>query len=133
MYWPDIEPTAAQNIGYVKVGEWLQYTIGVLDAGTYAVDISTSVNIGSPGFYCWMAVSMDDEKSAAIGPVPDNLDWQTYRWVFDAYPQLSDLQPKYKLAEGVHKFKYYFDDTAHAEGTDGFNNLAAFRFTRIGD
>jgi hypothetical protein len=107
------------NIGYVVTGEWLQYTIGVQDAGPYLVDVSTSVNANDSYMVFWMDGVATDE----IGPVPNNNDWQSYRWAFASYPQLP--QPIFNLGLGIHKFRYYFAGGAG-------NNLFAFKFTYAG-
>jgi uncharacterized protein YjdB len=108
------------NIGHTAPGEWLQYTIGVEDAGTYAIDVSLSPYDGAT-----FSVSMDGVQSASTRVTEALSQWDNWRWVFDTYTDLSSTQPKYRLETGVHTFRFNIESIGY--------NFMYYRFTRIGD
>jgi hypothetical protein len=113
----DIEGSG--NLGYVGVGEWLVYTIEVRDAGVYAADVYLSVNNSAGGSFNF---SIDGNRSETV-VAPNNSSWNSWRWVFETYPDL--VQPTFRLSTGKHKFRFTVEP-------GGFN-LMGYKFTYIGE
>jgi hypothetical protein len=100
------------DIGYSNPGEWLMYTVYVVDAGTYTIDWNISVN-GSTAA-CHIEVD-----GVTVGKARYDLDndgswnaWHNYCESKGVTP------PTIYLTEGRHKVKYYYDGGVH-----NFNGL----------
>jgi uncharacterized protein YjdB len=109
----------AGNVGWTAGGEWLKYTVGVLDAGLYAIDVQLSTSSEST-----YSVSIDDVRSAST-TVPGIGSWDSWFWVLESYPNLASTQPQFRLSRGLHKFVFNIESTNF--------NLMAYKITRIGD
>jgi hypothetical protein len=102
------------NIGYTNGGEWLMYTVAVVDEGDYEIDWYISVNGG--GAACHIEV---DGVSSDVYDMVNNNDWSDWRY----YCERNGVEPPvFHLAPGKHTVKYYFNG-----GNHNYNGL---RFTR---
>ncbi|MDR2775393.1 MAG: carbohydrate-binding protein [Tannerella sp.] len=106
------------NVGSIRLEEWLVYTVEVRDAGVYAADMNASVNS-----YCDFYLSVDGKKCETV-QVPANGSYYNWLWVFETYPQLT--QPELRLSAGKHKIRFSVAERR------GFN-LMSFKFTYIGE
>lgn len=101
--------SARSNIGYTSDGEWLVYTVNVLETGTYKVEGMLSSRTASGNSVGQLAVFIDDVEVTLI-EVDGTGNWGTYK----AQPANSNIQ----LEAGIHKLKllmrspgYNFDST----------------------
>lgn len=101
------------NIGYTAAGEWLLYTVNVVDPGDYAIDVSISANGTSGKFF----IEVDEENVSGSVSIPDNGSWNDWRWFPD------DNSISVHLSEGKHKVKYFIEGASH--------NFRAIRFTNL--
>jgi hypothetical protein len=86
----DLQPCSegGQNIGWVNTGEWLEYTVDVQTAGTYAVE----ARVASPNNGGSFRIEVDGQDRTGPIPVQSTGGWQTWRTVegqlqLDAGPQ----------------------------------------------
>jgi hypothetical protein len=93
-------------IGRLRVDNWYKYTIDVLDAGNYALDVNVAVNGGSAK----CRVEVDGEMSEDYSLI-NNGNNTAWRYYFDFY---RIDPPTYYLSAGKHEIKF------HIVGT-GFN------------
>ena len=74
----DIESTidtgGGYNIGWVKAGEWLQYTVNVTTAGTYTLQF----RVASPGVGGTFRLEVNGVDKTGPLTVPSTGDWQTW-------------------------------------------------------
>ncbi|WP_373825125.1 carbohydrate-binding protein [Bacteroides heparinolyticus] len=99
------------NIGYTNAGEWLLYTVEVLDEGEYLFDISESAGADGGKFH----LEINDVKATETIHVPNNHSWGAWRW----HPE---TPATINLTKGIHKIKFRFEN-------GGFN-LRALRFIK---
>jgi hypothetical protein len=101
------------NIGYTNSGEWVMYTVHVIDEGDYAIDWFISVN-GS-GAACHIEV---DGVSSDVYQLANNSNWSDWRY----YCEREGLEPPvFHLTPGKHTVRYYWNG-----GNHNYNGL---RFT----
>jgi hypothetical protein len=93
------------NIGYTNGGEWLMYTVEVLDAGDYEIDWYISVNGG--GAACHIEV---DGLASNVYALANNWDWSDWRYYCE---REGVAPPVFHLTVGKHKVMYYFDGGDH--------------------
>jgi hypothetical protein len=103
------------KIEYTMNGEWLAYSITVVHAGTYEIDINLSANSSFNAY-----AEIDGSRIRVSAPSWGS--WGDYRWIYQINPALTP--PRFQLTPGTHKF--IFGDLV------GFN-LSSYTFTRIGD
>ncbi|MFV0418008.1 MAG: carbohydrate-binding protein [Dysgonomonas sp.] len=109
---PGVDVEGGGNIGYTNDGEWLLYTVEVVDAGIYAVQLSASGQ--NNGLFHLEVDGVD--KTGKIS-VPSNGSWSNWTWRPATPLELT-------LTEGKHKIKLYIDQA-------GFNiNELKFEFLR---
>lgn len=65
------------NVGYAKAGEWLEYTVNVVAAGNYDMDLRLACN----GNGRTVSLSMGGVALGAAVSVPNTGGWQTYNTV----------------------------------------------------
>jgi N-acetylneuraminic acid mutarotase len=122
----DIEPTTdsapgdlqsqsgiGRNIGHVRAGEWLEYTVSIPTAGTYKLGLRfASANNGGIGH-------LEVDGNNVTGPITlgNTGGWQTWKTI-----EKSGVV----LPAGTHVLKFVIDSTN--SGTD-IGNLHWFRFT----
>ncbi len=77
----DLQTTAdaggGYNVGWVSVGEWLNYTVTVAAAGTNAID----VRVASPGAGGTFHLEANGVDKTGPMRVPDTGDWQAWTTV----------------------------------------------------
>lgn len=101
--------TGRSNIGYTKDGEWLVYTVNVLETGTYSVEGLFSSSKATGTSVGQLAIFIDDVELTLI-EVDGTGNWGSYK----SNPASSDIH----LEAGIHKLKllmrspgYNFDAT----------------------
>lgn len=106
----EIEGNGA-NIGYTNPGEWLLYTVEVVDAGDYLIEAQVAVP-GSGSFH----IEVNGVNVSGTIEVPNTGGWGSYQWLSTPEDKLT-----VNLTEGRHKIKYYFE---------GGHNFRSLRFTK---
>lgn len=99
------------NVGWTGPGEWLLYTVEVLDAGDYLVEAQVAVP-GTGSFH----IEVDGVNVTGTIGVPNTNGWGNYTWVSTPEDKLT-----LTLTEGRHKIKYYFE---------GGHNFRSLKFTK---
>lgn len=99
------------NVGWTNPGEWLLYTIEVVDAGEYKVEAQTA----SPNTSVFR-LELNGENVTGTINTPNTGGWGSYQWVTTPEDKLT-----LNLSEGKHKIKYYFE---------GGHNFRSLRFTK---
>ncbi len=90
------------NVGWMKTGEWLEYTINVATAGSYTLGL----RVASQGAGGTVSVLFNDvDKTGAIS-IPDTGGWQTY----------TTLTTTVQLTAGVQVMKLL----VNSQGASGF-------------
>ena len=96
----DIEETddtgGGYNVGYVRQGEWLAYTVEVVADGTYDLDLRMAADGDGKTFH----IEIDGEDVSGPVAVPNTGGWQTWETV-----TVEGLD----LTSGEHEVKIVFD------------------------
>ncbi len=96
-----------QNVGWTGAGEWLLYTVEVIDGGVYKVEAQVAVP-GTGSFH----LEVNNENVTGTVGVPNTGGWGTFWWI---------SVPDITFTEGRHKIKYYFE---------GGHNFKSLKFTK---
>lgn len=67
--------TGNYNVGYILKGEWLEYTVNVAEAGTYALDVRVAAEGTGKTFH----VEMDGIDLTGAIAVPNTEGWQIWK------------------------------------------------------
>ncbi|MFT6334870.1 MAG: endoglucanase [Saprospiraceae bacterium] len=97
------------NVGFMDVGEWMQYEVSVEDSGVYEAHIRTASG-GSGGLFHLAIDGADITYKSFVGPTGGWQNWQTV------------IVPNLILKEDNKKLRFYTD-------VAGFN-LASFDFVK---
>jgi O-glycosyl hydrolase len=98
------------NVGYVKAGEWLEYTIDVQQPGNY--DIETRVaSAGSNGKF---HVEIDGVDKTGLLSIPNTGGWQNWTSV---------TKSGVVLAAGVHVMRVFMDAAGSTGSVGNFNHF----------
>jgi hypothetical protein len=110
---PDIESTTdaggGYNVGFIKAGEWLEYSVNVPADGTYHVGFRIANMRGGGSFH--LADGDTGANLTGTIAVPNTGAWQTYATVG------KDVE----LTAGVHVLRVAFDSNASSGYTANFN------------
>jgi hypothetical protein len=80
----DIETeNGVTNVGWIRDGEWLRYTVNVTRAGDY----SLALRVASPNSYRWVAVSVDDAPQEMWVQVPKTGSFSTFATAVEWEPR----------------------------------------------
>ncbi|SEO13172.1 Ig-like domain (group 2) [bacterium A37T11] len=99
------------NIGFSKANEWLLYTVDVVDAGEYLVDIGLSAAAETGKFH----LEVDGVNVTGTIKVPNNGSWSDWR-LFPSTPLIINLTKE------RHRIKFFFEE-------EGFN-FKGIRFVK---
>jgi hypothetical protein len=103
------------NVGWMKAGEWLRYTIAVPTSGTYSLTARVAARAAGGTFH----VAVDGVNRTGPLVIPDTGDWQVWR----------DVTATVTLSAGVQEMRFVAD----ANGPTGvFGNLNFIRLTAAG-
>lgn len=102
------------NVGYTDPGEWLLYTVEVVDEGNYLVE----AQVATPG-YGSFHIEVDEVDVTGTIEVTPTGGWGSFEWVSSPEDDLT-----LNLTKGKHKIKYYFE---------GGHNFKSLKFTKIED
>jgi hypothetical protein len=95
----DIEPTAdsggGYNVGWINAGEWLEYTVNIVTAGTYTLD----ARVASPSGGGTLHVELDGADKTGALVVPATGGWQSWTTISRAV----------SLPAGTHVLRVSFD------------------------
>ena len=109
----DIEVCKAggYNIGWVKTGEWLAYTVNVIKSGSYKL----SVYIATVSDNGKLHIEFDGQDKTGILPVPNTGGYQNWE----------SVSKTVSLPAGKHIMKIYFDDASSGLNIDkiGFESV----------
>ncbi|SFT22590.1 Carbohydrate binding module (family 6), partial [Alloyangia pacifica] len=106
----DVELVGATNdIGYIQSGEWVEYTIDVSEAGTYALSINAKTPIGGNT----VTVTLEDGTPLATFALPDSNGTSTSftGTVFAATPATNVV-----LGAGQQTLRFTFDGAPASNG-----------------
>jgi hypothetical protein len=114
----DIEPTTdtggGYNIGWMRAGEWLEYTVTVAAAGTYAVSVRVAVKSDGGTFH----VEFGGVDKTGPLKVPNTGGWQTW----------TTVRKTVTLAAGTQVMRLVLD----ANGSTGvFGNVNYLEVIRV--
>ncbi len=77
----DIQSTSdvggGYNIGYIRMGEWLEYTVNISSAGTYTID----ARVASPGNGGTFHIEFDGVDKTGSMVVPNTGNWQGWQTI----------------------------------------------------
>lgn len=108
----DIEATSdvggGYDVGKVKAGEWLKYTVGVAASATYPMTVRVA-NLGSGARFHVEVDGVDKTGSIAV---PDTGGWQTWTTLF-----AGDIS----LTAGTHVIRVYFEAVGTGGGAGDYN------------
>jgi uncharacterized protein YjdB len=107
----DMENASNPNIGWTSSDEWLQYTVEVITAGQYRVEVEQA----SPNSNGSFRIEVNGVDQTGTLLASNTGGWGNFGW--DTVPALLNLN------EGSHKIKYYFVNGAH--------NIRTLRFTYV--
>jgi N-acetylneuraminic acid mutarotase len=114
----DLEPTSdtggGTNVGYVRAGEWLEYTVNVATAGAYTLDLRVA-SLGPGGA---MHVEAGGANLTGSLTIPDTGGWQSWQ----------TLSVPVQLSAGQQVLRVAFDSVG-ASGYTG--NLNWLRLTAV--
>ena len=99
------------NIGYATAGEWLEYTVNVLQEGLYDIDLRVACN----GDGRTISLSMDNMTLVADMAIPNTTGWQAWQTV-----TLNEVE----LPAGEHVLRL-------SVGAVDYVNLNYITFTKI--
>jgi hypothetical protein len=102
----DVEGTGG-NVGSIDAGEWIAYTVTVVDEGDYEIDWYISVN-ATAGASCHIEI---DGVSSEVYQMPNQGNWSAWRYHCEAN---SVAAPLYHLTAGKHRLVFFAN-------TSGFN------------
>jgi hypothetical protein len=110
----DTEPCADEgggwNVGGIREGEWLAYTVDVPETGKYDLDVRVS-SLSATGQF---RVELDGRDVTGKITVPQTYDWQIYRTV---------TRPALALPAGRHTLRLVFSLTGNDDCACNFNWL----------
>ncbi|HEX8522975.1 MAG TPA: carbohydrate-binding protein [Tepidisphaeraceae bacterium] len=97
------------NVGWTTAGEWLNYSVDVASAGTYAVDVRVA-NIGSGGTF-----HLELDGANVTGPmgVPNTGGWQNWNTVSKSV----------NIPAGKHILRLVMDSVATSGAVGNFNDI----------
>lgn len=87
------------NVGWVENGEWLEYTVDVLEAGDYKFEFRVATETGSDGFH----LSVDENELIPTIAIVATGGWQTYETV---------VVNNVTLSAGEHTIRLTFDGSS---------------------
>jgi hypothetical protein len=99
------------NIGYATAGEWLEYTVNVLEEGLYDIDLRAACS----GTGRTISLSWDDKPLLANVAMPNTTGWQVWQTL-----KLNQVT----LAKGEHILKLTI-------GATDYVNLNYIKFTKV--
>jgi probable HAF family extracellular repeat protein len=115
----DIEPTAdsggGYNVGWINAGEWLEYTVNVVSAGTYTLE----ARVASPSGGGTLHVEMDGVNKTGAMTVPLTGSWQSW----------ASISRTVALPAGTHVLRVSFDTAV----SGAICNLNLLRFVAAPD
>ncbi|MEO5898233.1 MAG: carbohydrate-binding protein [Vicinamibacterales bacterium] len=112
----DVEDTAdsggGYNVGWVEPGEWLQYTVSVVTAGSYDLEFRIASPDAGGSFH------LEINGTNVTGPVsvPATGDWQAWTTI---------RKQGVALSAGIQVWRLVFDGTGSGGGIANFNFLRA--------
>lgn len=119
---PDLQSTGdaggGYNVGFIKAGEWLEYTVNIPTTNTYHIGFRVS-NIRGGGTFHLSDANTGQNLTGSIA-VPNTGNWQGYATVG------RDLV----LDAGVRTFRITFDSNASSGYTANFNWWSILENTR---
>ena len=95
---------ANRNIGGMKIGDWLQYSVDVETEGDYSIDVF----IGAGKNDAKYSMMINGVKTASI-PVPNNGGHGNYRWNSSIVP----CTPAARLKKGVNTIRFNVEGAAN--------------------
>ena len=109
----DIEPVAGApadyNVGWMFAGEWLQYTIVVAAAGSYALEAGVASNGGGGTFH----LEVNGSPASGAISIPDTGGWQLWQTITTTVT----------LAAGVQRLRVVLDTNGSSGAVGNLNYL----------
>lgn len=98
------------NIGWVKAGEWLNYTVSIAASATYAIDVRVASS-GSGGTF---HINVDGVNKTGTMTVPNTGGWQTWTTI---------TKTGIALTAGSHVIRVVMDTNGGSGSVGNFNWL----------
>jgi hypothetical protein len=102
------------NVGWMNTGEWIEYTINVMEAGTYTITIRTASQPAEGGKF---HLEFAGQNLTGTRSAPSTNDWQQYVTVEIPGIQLSAGQQVMRLAVEVGNFNVNYFQFSHIFNT----------------
>ena len=113
----DVESTAdaggGYDVGWVRAGEWLSYTVNVAASGSYTLEF----RLASPGDGATFHLEVDGVNRTGTLTVPNTGDWQNWTTV---------TKTNVSLSAGQQRWRVVFDT-----GTSGGGSVGNFNYLRV--
>ena len=113
----DVESTAdaggGYDVGWVRAGEWLSYTVNVATSGSYTLEF----RVASPGDGATFHLEVDGVNTTGTLPVPTTGGWQNWATV---------TKTNVSLKAGQQRWRVVFDT-----GTSGGGSVGNFNYLRV--
>jgi len=101
----------AYSIGWAGAGEWLNYTVNVVAAGTYSIGVRVASNGGGGTFH----IEVDGVDKTGSMSVPNTSGWQTWKTVYKTGVSLNS---------GQHVWRVVMDANGSTGAVGNFNWIA---------
>ncbi|HWX02330.1 carbohydrate-binding protein [Collimonas sp.] len=101
---------AGYDVGWTTAGEWLNYSVNVAAAGSYALQVRVA-SLGQGGQF---HVNVDGVAATAQLTIPDTQGWQNWQ----------TLSSSISLTAGQHVIQLYMDSAGSSGAVGNFNWLA---------
>jgi len=99
------------NVGWVKAGEWLEYTVNVTATGTYTIEARVASNGGGGTFH----VESDGDNKTGSMSIPNTGGWQSYQTI---------SKSGVGLTQGQHTLRIAMDSDGATGFVGNFNYLS---------
>ncbi|HEX8523355.1 MAG TPA: NPCBM/NEW2 domain-containing protein [Tepidisphaeraceae bacterium] len=106
------------NIGYVKSGEWLNYTVNVAQAGLYNLAVRVASYTAGGNFH----FELDGVNLTGAMTVPNTSAWQTYTTI---------SKNGLNLPAGLHTLRLVMDSQGASSGATGNFNWFKFSYAPV--
>ncbi|GHT23140.1 hypothetical protein FACS189430_05960 [Bacteroidia bacterium] len=118
-YWWGLDANARNGnpeitgygIGWITVGDWLAYTVNVIDEGYYSVEYNRAMNNNNGE----ATLTFDALDVLGIIPITNNANWSAFQWM--------QTGVSLYLSPGIHKFRWTFRNMQM--------NFGGLRFTYV--
>ena len=105
---PDVDVDGGFNVGWTKAGEWMEYTVNIVNAGSYQLNARVA-SLGAGGTF---HIECDGVRVTGAVTVPNTGGWQSWQTI-----SITGVQ----LPAGRHVLRVAFDAVGVSGGVGNFN------------